>query len=43
MSRQSWISFLGLYTWDNTLFENLALPEGFTAEDKNILINNIMM
>ena len=43
MSRQSWISFLGLYTWDNTLFDNLALPEGFTADDKNILINNLMM
>lgn len=43
MSRQSWISFLGLYTWDNTLFENLALPEGFTADDKTILINNLLM
>ena len=43
MSRQSWISFLGLYTWDDTLFENLALPEGFTADDKNILINNLLM
>lgn len=43
MSRQTWISFLGLYTWDDTLFENLALPEGFTADDKNILINNLLM
>ena len=43
MSRQSWISFLGLYTWDDTLFEHLALPEGFTADDKNILINNLLM
>ena len=43
MSRQAWISFLGLYTWDDTLFENLALPEGFTADDKTILINNLLM
>ena len=43
MSRQAWISFLGLYNWDDTLFENLALPEGFTADDKNILINNLLM
>lgn len=43
MSRQSWISFLGLYTWDDTLFENLALPEGFTADDKTLLINNLLM
>ena len=43
MSRQAWISFLGLYTWDDTLFANLALPEGFTADDKNILINNLLM
>ena len=43
MSRQSWISFLGLYTWDDTLFEDLALPEGFTADDKNTLINNLLM
>ena len=43
MSRQTWISFLGLYTWDDTLFENLALPEGFTKKKKNILINNLLM
>ena len=43
MSRQAWISFLGLYNWDDTLFENLALPEGFTADDKTILINNLLM
>lgn len=43
MSRQAWISFLGLYTWDDTLFENLALPEGFTEDDKNVLINNLLM
>lgn len=43
MSRKAWISFLGLYNWDDTLFENLALPEGFTADDKNILINNLLM
>ena len=43
MSRQSWISFLGLYNWDNTLFENLVLPDGFTQDDKTILINNLLM
>lgn len=43
MSRQTWISFLGLYNWDDTLFENLSLPEGFTADDKTILINNLLM
>lgn len=43
MSRQTFLSFLGLYSWDNTLFDNLVLPEGFTSDDKTILVNNLMM
>ena len=43
MSRQAWISFLGLYNWDNTLFDNMTVPNGFTSDDKNTLINNLLM
>ena len=43
MSRQAWLSFLGLYQWDNTLFDYMVLPEDFTDDDKAIIINNLLM
>lgn len=43
MSRQSWLSLLGLYNWDNSIFDNMVLPEDFTPDDKTTLINNLLM
>ena len=42
MSR-SRLSLLGLYQWDNTLFDSMYLPEDWAGSTKNILINNILM
>ena len=33
------ISILGLYTWDNTLFDNMLLPDQL---DRNTLVENIL-
>lgn len=43
MSRQAWLSVLGLYQWDNTIFDDMQLPEDMTADDKDVLINNLLM
>lgn len=43
MSRQAWLSLLGLYNWDNSIFDNMVLPEDFTPDDKTTLINNLLM
>lgn len=40
---KAWLSLLGLYNWDNTIFDNIVLPEDFTQDDKTILINNLLM
>ena len=37
------LSILGLYMHDQTLFDNLQLPVTFTAEDRETLINNLLM
>jgi len=37
------LSILGLYQWDNTLFDTMYFPVGFTQEDKEITIKNIIM
>lgn len=37
------LSILGLYQHDNSLFENLHLPAEFTADDRETLINNLLM
>lgn len=36
------ISVLGLYEWDNTLFDNLVIPEGLTTDDKALIIGNLL-
>lgn len=37
------LSILGLYQHDQTLFDNLRLPSEFTTEDRETLINNLLM
>lgn len=37
------LSILGLYQHDQTLFDNLQLPTDFTADDRETLINNLLM
>lgn len=37
------LSVLGLYQHDQTLFDNLQLPTEFTADDRETLINNLLM
>lgn len=43
MSRGASLSLLGLYNWDNSLFDTMVVPEGFSTEDKQLLINNLVM
>ena len=40
MARGSRISLLGLYTWDNTIFDNFMIP---SSVDKDVLVNNLLM
>ena len=37
------LSILGLYYYDQSLFDNLQLPAEFTADDRATLINNLLM
>ena len=37
------LSILGLYQYDQTLFDNMQLPSEFTADDRETLINNLLM
>lgn len=37
------MSLLGLYQYDTTLFDTMALPTAWTAEDKQTLINNLVI
>lgn len=37
------MSILGLYTYDNTLFDLMCWPNEFTQDDKQATINNILM
>ena len=40
MSRQAWLSIVGLYNYDNTLFDDMYIPNGV---DKELLVNNILI
>ena len=40
MSRAATMSVMGLYNWDNTLFELLTIPEGL---DKDTLVDNLLV
>lgn len=35
----AWLSITGMYAYDNTLFDNMVLPDGV---DKNVLIFNLL-
>lgn len=39
----STMSVLGLYNYDNTLFNSMAYPTMFTADDKTTFLNNLLM
>ena len=39
----STMSVLGLYNYDNTLFNSMAYPAVFTADDKTTFLNNLLM
>ena len=43
MSMGGNMSVLGLYTWDNTLFDNLSVPNEFSSDDTALLIDNIVL
>ena len=43
MGRGSNLSVIGLYNYNNALFEGLALPADITADEKTMLIDNILM
>lgn len=42
MSRGCTLSVLGLYHADNTLFDSMMFPSGFSQDDKDIVIGNIL-
>ena len=42
MSMGATLSILGLYEWDNTVFDLMQFPEDFTNEQKSIVTNNIL-
>lgn len=37
------MSVRGLYSWDDTIFESMQVPAAFTEDDKEILIDNILI
>ena len=43
MSNGAVLSLLGMYNWDNSLFDDMAFPEGFTADDEKTFIDNLLM
>ena len=42
MSRGTRLSVLGLYNFDNHLFTNMHFPDGFTRDQKDTVITNIL-
>ena len=43
MSRGASLSVLGLYNFDSSLFDEMAYPSGFTSEEKQTVVGNILM
>ena len=37
------MSLLGLYQYDNSLFDNLQIPEAMSASDKSTLVDNLLI
>lgn len=42
MSMGAMLSVLGLYQYDNTIFDLMQFPEGFSTNDKQTVIDNIL-
>ena len=42
MSNGATLSILGLYRFDETIFDLMAFPEGFTQQQKDVVTNNIL-
>ena len=40
---RSELSVLGLYKYDDTIFNNMVYPTGFATDDKTTFINNLLM
>lgn len=43
MSMQARLSLIGLYNWDNSLFNGMVLPEDWDNDTRQILVNNLLM
>lgn len=43
MGRGASLSLLGMYNWDDSLFNTMAFPSGFDANDKTLFVNNLVM
>lgn len=43
MSRGATLSVLGLYNFDSSLFDDMAYPSGFTSDEKQTVVGNILM
>ena len=43
MSMQARLSLIGLYNWDNSLFDSMVLPEDWDNDTREILVNNLLM
>ena len=37
------LSLLGMYSWNDTLFDDMSFPESFTQEAKEVFVNNLLM
>lgn len=37
------MSVLGLYKWDDTLFDNMSYPEDFTEDQQELFVDNLLM
>ena len=37
------MSVRGLYSWDDTIFESMQVPAAFTEDDKQMLVDNILI
>ena len=37
------LSLVGMYNWNNTLFDGMAYPSGFDSSDKQLFVNNLVM
>ena len=40
MANNAWLSIMGVYEYDDTIFDGMELPDGI---DRNLVINNILM